>query len=183
MYKLYVGIVTALVLCKYSVAGVNTTEESANRTVSLCPQHGNRDNCTDTTDEEEWNGHFSKCPEELTHYCIHGECRYVKVQKTPSCRCEHGYVGSRCEYVQLDWQRGEKRHIIIVSVIAGLVLLIIVLIFICMYSRRKLRFCWRRGRRREEPRNGTEKLSMMDTSATHTALTLDSTETPHTPSV
>lgn len=45
------------------------------------------------------------------------------------------------------------------------------------------RFCWRRGRRREEPSNGTEKLSMMDTSATQTPSTADSTEPAHTNTV
>lgn len=43
---------------------------------------------------------------------------------------------------------------------------------------RRCRLCWRRRRRREEPRNGTEKLSMMDASTTHTALPEDSME-PH----
>lgn len=40
----------------------------------------------DTIDTGQSNGHFSKCPEELEHYCIHGECRYIKDQDAPSCR-------------------------------------------------------------------------------------------------
>ncbi|XP_070707012.1 probetacellulin isoform X1 [Pempheris klunzingeri] len=184
VYRLYVGIVAALALCKYSLAEWNATDESANRTVSHCHHHGNRDNCTaDTIDTGQPNGHFSKCPEDLTHYCVHGECRYVKEQKTPSCRCQHGYIGPRCEYVDLDWRIGEKRQIIIACIIAGLVFLILVIIFICICSHRRCRLCWRRGRRREEPRNGTEKLSMMDTSATRTTSTADSTELPHTDAV
>ncbi|XP_037609291.1 probetacellulin isoform X2 [Sebastes umbrosus] len=183
VYRLYVGIVTALALCKYSLAEWNATDESTNRTVSLCHRHGNRDNCTDPRDTGEWTGHFSKCPEELRHYCIHGECRYIKEQKAPSCRCQRGYHGSRCAYLDLDWRIAEKREIIIVCVIVGLVLLIIVIVFICICSRRSCRLCWRRRRRREEPRNGTEKLSMMDTSATHTTLMADSTEPPHTNTV
>ncbi|XP_078127847.1 probetacellulin isoform X1 [Sander vitreus] len=184
VYRLYLGIVTALALCKYSLAEWNTTKETANRTVSDCHHHGNRDNCTaDTIDTGQWTGHFSKCPEELTNYCIHGECRYVEEQNAPSCRCQRGYIGGRCEYLDLDWRIGEKRQIIIACVIAGLVFLILVIVFICICSHRRCRLCWRRGRRREEPRNRTEKLSMMDTSTTHTTLMVDSTEPPHTNTV
>lgn len=177
VYKLYVGIITALALCKYCLAEGNATDESANRTVPHCHRHGDRDNCT-----EEWGGHFSKCPEELQHYCIHGECRYVKEQKAPSCRCQFGYHGSRCEYVDMDRVTG-KRQIIIYCSIAGLVAIILLIVFICICSHRRCRLCWRRGRRREEPRNGTDRLNMIDTSATHTTLTLDSTEPLHTNSV
>ncbi|XP_040914731.1 probetacellulin isoform X1 [Toxotes jaculatrix] len=183
VYRLYVGMVTALALCKYCLAEGNATEESANRTVSLCHHHGNRDNCTDTTDTGQWNGHFSKCPDELAHYCVHGECRYIKEQKAPSCRCQRGYIGSRCEYVDLDWRIGEKRQIIIVCIIAGLVFLILLIVFICICSHRRYRLCWQRGRRREEARNGTEKPLMMDTRTVHTTSTPDSTEPLHTNAV
>ncbi|KAK5851512.1 hypothetical protein PBY51_023059 [Eleginops maclovinus] len=181
--RLYAGILTALALCQYCLAGGNVSEASANQTVSICHHHGNRDNCTvNTTDTGQWNGHFSKCPDELTNYCIHGECRYIKEQKAPSCRCQHGYIGSRCEYLDLDWRIGEKREIIIACVIAGLVFLILLIVFICICSHRRCRLCWRRRRRREEPRNGSEKLSMMDTSGTHTTLASNS-EPTHTNAV
>ncbi|XP_071400501.1 probetacellulin [Centroberyx affinis] len=183
VHRLYVGILTALALCKYSLAEWNATEESANRTVSSCHHHGDRNNCTDAEDSGQWNGHYSKCPKELKHYCIHGECRYIKEQKAPSCRCEQGFIGSRCEYVDLDWRIGEQRQIIIACVIAGLVFLILLIVFICICSHRRCRLCRQRGRRREEPRNETEKLSMIDTSATHRTLTPDSTEPPHTHAV
>ncbi|KAF3848563.1 hypothetical protein F7725_015060 [Dissostichus mawsoni] len=115
VYRLYAGVLTALALCKYSLAGSHVTEASANQTVSI----GNGDNGTEsTTDTGQWTGHFSKCPEALTNYCIHGECRYIKEQNAPSCRCE---------YLDLDWRIGEKRQIIIACVIAGLVFLILLI--------------------------------------------------------
>ncbi|XP_069026087.1 probetacellulin isoform X1 [Embiotoca jacksoni] len=183
VYRLCLGIVTALALCKCCPAEWNATDESANRTVPYCRRHGNRENCTDTIDTGQWNGHFSKCPEELRHYCVHGECRYIKEQKTPSCRCMSGYIGTRCEYVDLDWRIGEKRQIIIACIIAGLVFLILLIVFICVCSHCRCRLCRRRGRRREEARNGTEKLSMMDTRAPPAVLTSDSTELSCTNSV
>uniref|UniRef100_A0A7N8XQZ2 Betacellulin, epidermal growth factor family member n=1 Tax=Mastacembelus armatus TaxID=205130 RepID=A0A7N8XQZ2_9TELE len=164
----------ALALCKYCLADWNATDWSANRTVSHCHHHSNGDNCTDTIDAGQWNGHFSECPEELKDYCIHGECRYIAEQKAPSCRCEHGFVGSRCEYVGLDWRIGDRGQILI---IAGLIFLIVILIIIiCICSHRRYRLCQRRGRRREQQTNGTEKHSMIDTSAAHADLTPDLTE-------
>ncbi|XP_019938077.2 probetacellulin [Paralichthys olivaceus] len=180
VYRLYVGIITALTLCKYCLAEGNATVESTNGTVDHCHHHDNGDNCTDPRDRDPWSGHFSTCPKELEHYCIHGECRYLQEQKAPSCRCQHGYVGFRCEYLDVDWQRGEKRQIIIACVIAGLVLLILLIVFIFFCSHRSCRLCWWRGRRREEPRNVSEKLNMMDTRAPHTIPTPDSTEPPET---
>nr|XP_057920143.1 probetacellulin [Doryrhamphus excisus] len=178
VYRLSIGIITALALCNYSTADWNVTIESANQTEAPCHHHGNGNKCTAPTSQtEEWNGHFSKCPEELHHYCIHGECRYIKDQKTPSCRCQHGYVGSRCEYIDLDWQIGERRQLIIICIIAALVLLILLILFVFICSHRRCRLCRKKGRQREEPRNGTEKLHMMDTSG-HT-LTPDPMEALH----
>lgn len=151
---------------------------------------------TDPIDTGQWTGHFSECPEELTHYCIHGDCRYIREQEAPSCRweippeghgdwekcrweedkkekfkarrnrtderggsvvllsvtwnklkyhpppplpsssarCQRGYIGSRCEYLDLDWRIGEKRQIVIVCIIAGLVLLVLLIVFMCFCS-------------------------------------------------
>ncbi|XP_034048595.1 probetacellulin [Thalassophryne amazonica] len=180
VYRVYVGIATVLALCKYSLAGWNVTEESAKGTVSPCHRHGNPDNCTDTI--ETGNGHFSVCPKELKHYCIHGACRYIQQQKAPSCRCERGYVGSRCEYVDLDWQIGDKKHIIIACVVAFLVALILIIVLICMCSHRRYARCKRRRRQRQEPVNGTEKGSMMDTREMHRTLS-EPSEVLHTDAV
>lgn len=127
-------MVTALALCKYSLAELNTTEQPANNTVSLHHQ-GNTNNFKDsieTATQAKKSGHFTKCTKELRQYCIHGSCRFVKEQNTPSCRCERGYIGSRCEYVDLASRLGDKRQIIVVCVIAALVFLILLITFICI---------------------------------------------------
>ncbi|KAG9342592.1 hypothetical protein JZ751_016024 [Albula glossodonta] len=74
----------ALALCKYSWADWNVTQEPTNESVS-CGPHGNGSNCSDAAETAKWSGHFTKCPKEYTHYCIHGECRFVREQNTPSC--------------------------------------------------------------------------------------------------
>ncbi|RVE65916.1 hypothetical protein OJAV_G00121030 [Oryzias javanicus] len=184
VYKLYMGIITALALCKYSLAEWNSTGELTNRTVSACHLHGDRDNCTGKEDTGDWTGHFSRCPEEWTFYCVHGECRYVEEQKTPSCRCLSGYIGSRCQYVDLGWHTGERRHLIIGCIIAVLAFLIVLILSICICSNRRFRLWWRRRRRRrrrgEELKKETEKLKMMEASAASAA---DSTEMTHINSV
>ncbi|XP_061657980.1 probetacellulin [Syngnathoides biaculeatus] len=161
VYGLYVGLLTALTLCEGSLAGWNATSEAP------CRRLGNGDNCTaPTSSTDEWNGHFTKCPEKFHHYCINGECRFIKDQEAPSCRCHRGYIGSRCEYVDLDLRRGERQQmIIIVGIVAALVVLILLIVFIFVCSHRRFRICRKRRRQREEPRNGTEKLHMMDTNA------------------
>lgn len=154
MFTFSVGVLAGLVL--FSEAMWNMTEgPSFNRTE--CYYHGNDDNCTDTGTE---HGHFSTCPEELTYYCIHGECRYIKDMKEPSCRCDPGFYGSRCEFLDFDWLKGERKQIIIICVSVGLVILILFVIFICFFSHRRGRLCKHKQRRRDEPRNGTEKVTM-----------------------
>ncbi|KAM9311581.1 proheparin-binding EGF-like growth factor [Gastrophryne carolinensis] len=36
------------------------------------------------------------CLRKYRKFCIHGECRFIKSQKTPSCVCQVGYYGERC---------------------------------------------------------------------------------------
>lgn len=172
VFTLYLGVLAGLVF--YSEAEWNTTEgPSANGTE--CHHHSNRDNGTDT-ETEQWHGHFSTCPEELTYYCIHGECRYLREMGEPSCRCEPGFFGPRCEFLDFDRLKEERKQIIIICVSVGLVLLIILVVFICFFSHRRGTVCKQKRRRRPEPRNGTEKLHM----DINFSLIPDSTEQPHT---
>lgn len=181
MYGLYVVMIPALVLCNYCLAEWNVTGATAGPNVTSCHHHGDGNNCTVNTEDDELNGHFSKCPEKYEHYCIHGECRYVTEQKEPSCKCMEGFIGSRCEYLIIEAPQIGPKQRIIIAVVSGLVVVILLIMFLFFSSRRRRRLCWRRRRRREEPRNGTEKHSMMDTSAAHVAL--DSPELTHTDSV
>ncbi|XP_067280331.1 probetacellulin [Pseudorasbora parva] len=155
------GIITAVVLCKYSQAEWNTTESPANRTVS-CNHHDNSGNCTDSKDDHTWSGHFSICPKDYRHYCIHGVCRFVKEQNIPSCRCETGYIGSRCEYLDLEYHMAERRKIVIACVVAGLVSLILLIVFICVCTHKRYKPC-RKKKRKKDSCDEDEKLSSLNT--------------------
>ncbi|KAJ8261531.1 hypothetical protein COCON_G00172540 [Conger conger] len=153
-----IAMFTVLALCKQSLAEWNVTQEPANRSVS-CGPHGNKSNCTETVKTAKWSGHFTKCPKEFRHYCVHGKCRFVREQNTPSCVCPHGYLGSRCEYLDFDLLVGDQRQVIIASVIAVLVFLILLIVLICICAHRN-KLC-RRKNRREKRENREEGLNMM----------------------
>ncbi|XP_075899826.1 probetacellulin isoform X2 [Nelusetta ayraudi] len=97
VYRLYVGIATALALCKYPMAD-QVTDSPANATASVCPPHHNGDNCTDT---DPWEGHFSECPKNLTGFCVHGVCRYLKEHWTAAC-------SFKCRFCW--WRRRRRRE-------------------------------------------------------------------------
>ncbi|XP_017569491.1 probetacellulin isoform X2 [Pygocentrus nattereri] len=164
--KLMLGLLTAFALCKYSQAEWNATKDTANKTVS-CRSHDNSSNCTDAKDDHRWSGHFSKCPQEYTHYCIHGTCHFVQEQNSPACRCEKGYIGSRCEYLDLDLLVGGQKQIVIAGVIAGLVFLLLVIVFICICTHR-LKLC-RKRRRKKEKMDEVETLHALHTLNTNEA--------------
>uniref|UniRef100_A0A8C5R475 Proheparin-binding EGF-like growth factor n=1 Tax=Leptobrachium leishanense TaxID=445787 RepID=A0A8C5R475_9ANUR len=41
------------------------------------------------------------CQRKYKNFCIHGECRYLKAEKSPSCVCQSGYYGERCHALTL----------------------------------------------------------------------------------
>ncbi|XP_061442949.1 proheparin-binding EGF-like growth factor [Rhineura floridana] len=41
------------------------------------------------------------CLRKYKDYCIHGECKYIKALKAPSCICQQGYHGHRCHALTL----------------------------------------------------------------------------------
>lgn len=47
-------------------------------------------------------------------------------------RCETGYIGTRCEYLDLAYHVEERRKIVIACVVTGLVFLIVLIVFICV---------------------------------------------------
>uniref|UniRef100_A0A8B9VGY6 Probetacellulin n=1 Tax=Anas zonorhyncha TaxID=75864 RepID=A0A8B9VGY6_9AVES len=85
-------------------------------------------------------GHFSRCPEEYRHYCVKGRCRFLVAEAAPACVCEPGYMGARCELVDIFPLRGDRGQIVVISLIAGIIVLIIFVVCTCFcvqYQRRK----------------------------------------------
>uniref|UniRef100_A0A4X1T1J6 Probetacellulin n=1 Tax=Sus scrofa TaxID=9823 RepID=A0A4X1T1J6_PIG len=84
-----------------------------------------------TTTPPKRRGHFSRCPKQYKHYCIKGRCRFVVAEQTPSCVCDEGYAGARCERVDLFYLRGDRGQILVICLIAVMVIFIILVIGVC----------------------------------------------------
>nr|KAF6387358.1 hypothetical protein mMyoMyo1_007867 [Myotis myotis] len=84
-----------------------------------------------TTTQSKWNDYFSPCPKKYEHYCINGKCRFVGALQTPSCLCDDGYAGARCERVDFFYLRGDTGQILVICLTAVMVTLIILVIGVC----------------------------------------------------
>ncbi|XP_073430996.1 protransforming growth factor alpha-like [Dendrobates tinctorius] len=68
---------------------------------------------------------FADCPDTYTQFCFHGTCRFLVSEWTASCICFTGYVGSRCQQMDLfQVMAGDPRAILVVSFVAVLTLMV-----------------------------------------------------------
>ncbi|XP_072112615.1 probetacellulin-like isoform X1 [Mobula birostris] len=140
-------LATGFAWCNQSAADMNSTSAMHGEKY-LCGQR-QQVNCTDSLTETSQSGHFSKCPEWLQDYCIQGQCRFLVSEQQPSCICYSGYIGSRCEMVDMLYLMGERDQFIIMGLVLAMVVLIILIIIICICVH-----CYRRKY------NGRRKLGM-----------------------
>ncbi|XP_076993297.1 proheparin-binding EGF-like growth factor [Tamandua tetradactyla] len=82
------------------------------------------------------------CLRKYKDFCIHGECRYVRELRAPSCVCHLGYHGERCHGLTLPVENRlyTYDHTTILAVVAvvlsSLCLLVIVGLLMFRYHRR-----------------------------------------------
>ncbi|XP_006871661.1 PREDICTED: probetacellulin [Chrysochloris asiatica] len=117
-----------LVILHYVVADGNSTRSPGTEDL-LCRDPGKI--CAATTTQSRHRGHFSRCPKEYKHYCIKGRCRFLVAEQTPSCICDEGYTGTRCERVDLFYLRGDRGQILVICLIALMVIFIILVVSVC----------------------------------------------------
>ncbi|XP_039086902.1 probetacellulin [Hyaena hyaena] len=117
-----------LVILHCVVADGNSTR-SPEKDGLLCGDPG--ENCAATTTQSKRRGHFSRCPKQYKHYCIKGRCRFVVAEQTPSCVCDEGYTGARCERVDLFYLRGDRGQILVICLIVVMVIFIILVVGVC----------------------------------------------------
>ncbi|XP_067592363.1 probetacellulin [Pseudorca crassidens] len=125
---LLLALALGLVILHCVVADGNSTRSPENDGL-LCGDRG--ENCPATTTQPKRRGHFSRCPKQYKHYCIKGRCRFVVAEQTPSCVCDEGYAGARCERVDLFYLRGDRGQILVICLIAVMVIFIILVVGIC----------------------------------------------------
>lgn len=82
------------------------------------------------------------CLRKYKDFCIHGECKYVKELRAPSCICHPGYHGERCHGLSLPVENrlSTYDHTTILAVVAvvlsSVCLLVIVGLLMFRYHRR-----------------------------------------------
>nr|XP_044985910.1 probetacellulin [Jaculus jaculus] len=124
--QLLVALALGLVILHCVAADGNSTRRPVTNG-PLCRESG--ENCAGTTTRRK--GHFSRCPKPYKHYCIHGRCRFVVEEQTPSCLCDKGYAGTRCERVDLFYLRANRGQVLVICLIAVMVVFIILVIGVC----------------------------------------------------
>ncbi|XP_053559287.1 probetacellulin [Bombina bombina] len=129
----------------------NITAKTDGRTLP-CLQDG--ENCTGLFEISKGSGHFSRCPKKYKHYCVKGKCHFFTAEKKPACMCETGYTGSRCEYLDLFYLKGDRGQVVVIGLISAMVTLVILIICICICSHH----C-RKQRRRKRKANEVEALN------------------------
>ncbi|XP_012875542.1 PREDICTED: probetacellulin [Dipodomys ordii] len=125
---LLLALALGLIILHCVVADENSTR-SPGTNGPFCGDLG--ENCAATTTQSRRKGHFSRCPKQYKHYCIKGRCRFVVAEQTPSCICDGGYTGARCERVDLFYLRGDRGQILVICLIAVMVIFIILVIGVC----------------------------------------------------
>nr|XP_056718827.1 proheparin-binding EGF-like growth factor [Euleptes europaea] len=50
------------------------------------------------------------CLRRYKDYCIHGECKYIKTLRAPSCICQQGYHGERCHAFSLPLENPSRSY-------------------------------------------------------------------------
>lgn len=82
------------------------------------------------------------CLRKYKDFCIHGECKYLKELRTPSCNCHPGYHGERCHGLSLPVENRlyTYDHTTVLAVVAvvlsSVCLLVIVGLLMFRYHRR-----------------------------------------------
>lgn len=56
----------------------------------------------------------------------------LSLSPVPRGRCERGYTGARCERVDIFYLRGDRGQIVVISLIAGIVILVVFIICTCL---------------------------------------------------
>ncbi|KAM4709293.1 probetacellulin [Discoglossus pictus] len=140
---LLLALVLGLAVLPCGRSDGNSTAEPESRGL---PCNQGVENCTGQYETAKWKGHFSRCPRKYKYYCVKGKCRFVTVEKMPSCACETGYTGSRCEHLDLFYLKGDRGQVVVIGLVAAMVALVILIICICIFSHR----CRKHRRKRKE---------------------------------
>eukprot|EP00057_Strongylocentrotus_purpuratus_P007914 XP_011662388.1 PREDICTED: low-density lipoprotein receptor-related protein 4 [Strongylocentrotus purpuratus] len=85
------------------------------------------------------SGHFAVCPLTHKYYCLNGgKCTFLKAVETPSCECQTGFAGQRCEFAEKHITKGvnmQKVTAVSAGVLAPLFLVLVISTLLCYWKR------------------------------------------------
>nr|XP_060643328.1 protransforming growth factor alpha [Anolis sagrei ordinatus] len=106
--------------------------------------------------------HFDTCPDAHSQFCVYGTCRFLVQEEKPACICQSGYVGTRCEHVDLlavvaaNHTKQTITALAVVSVVACAMLIMVCVLIHCCKIRKHCSGCRTAVCRQEKP-NGLLK--------------------------
>ncbi|KAM9331484.1 probetacellulin [Gastrophryne carolinensis] len=130
-HLLLLALFSGLTIFPWVSSDGNSTATPEARSI---PCHMYIENCSDTSEAAKWSGHFSRCPRKYKNYCVKGKCRFVTTWKEPSCRCDKGYTGARCNYVDLFYLKEDRGQLVVIILIITMVTFVIAIISVCICS-------------------------------------------------
>uniref|UniRef100_A0A3Q1F8M3 Transmembrane protein with EGF-like and two follistatin-like domains 2a n=1 Tax=Acanthochromis polyacanthus TaxID=80966 RepID=A0A3Q1F8M3_9TELE len=82
-------------------------------------------------------GLYIPCPDHYKNYCVHGECQFPSILAQPSCSCDTGFRGPKCDIKEYNVLyvvpgSGKLHYVLIASIIGALQVVIICVVVLCI---------------------------------------------------
>ncbi|XP_069486749.1 proepiregulin isoform X2 [Ambystoma mexicanum] len=92
---------------------------------TVIPLCESSENCTTALVHEEGTHHVSRirtldCDADKKDYCLFGRCQYIVELETFRCRCQKGYYGERCVYLELVTQPMSEEYVALTAILSVL---------------------------------------------------------------
>ncbi|XP_067891763.1 tomoregulin-2a [Heterodontus francisci] len=105
--------------------------------------------------EKPARGLYIPCSNTFKNHCLHGKCEYMINKEEPSCSCEAGFKGPRCEQKEFNVLyvvpgAGKLQYVLIASIIGAVQVAIILIVVLCI-----TRKCPRGNRIQRQKQNAT----------------------------
>ncbi|XP_071493190.1 low-density lipoprotein receptor-related protein 2-like [Diadema antillarum] len=84
-------------------------------------------------------GHFGVCPLAYKYFCLNGgKCTYLKALEKPSCECQIGFAGNRCQFTDKRITKGINMQTVTAAtagILAPLFLVLVITALLCYWRR------------------------------------------------
>ncbi|KAJ1205920.1 hypothetical protein NDU88_001340 [Pleurodeles waltl] len=120
-------------------------------------------NCTTALVRKEGTARAAKvrtidCEEDKKYFCFRGRCQFILELNEFHCRCQKGYIGERCMYLEIEsvTQPMSKEYVALSVVLS---VLLVVVVALCSYFMYK----WYRSKQRKKQNQPTKEYKEVTT--------------------